>query len=169
MIEPSRLKATDTVLFLDFDGVLHPDNVYRTRHGLELRAPGALMMHAGILSAILEDFPTVKIALSTSWVRELGYRRTRARLPEALQQRTISATWHSRMPRAPLEGYDLYSRYQQIRAAVTRAGITRWLAIDDDPDYSWPDHDTRLVRCDSAQGLSDTQTQAELRAKLKAI
>ena len=51
----SRLQATDVVLFLDFDGVLHPDDVYRTRHGLELRAPGALMMHAPLLVELLES------------------------------------------------------------------------------------------------------------------
>lgn len=165
----SRLQATDVVLFLDFDGVLHPDDVYRTRHGLELRAPGALMMHAGILVSILEDFPQVKICLSTSWVRLLGYHRARGALPLALQALTVSGTWHSRMPKAPLEGYDMYSRYQQIRAAVTRAGLTRWLALDDDPFESWPENDPRLIRSDPDLGLSWVPTQNELRAKLKAL
>lgn len=163
---PRRLQASDLVLFLDFDGVLHPDAVYRTRYGLELRAPGALMMHAPVLVKLLEDFPAVKIALSTSWVRLLGYQRARAALPAQLQARTVSATWHSRMPRSPIEGYDAHTRHEQIRAAVTRAGITRWIALDDDPDYSWPPGDTRLVRCDPAQALGDPITQAELRAKL---
>ena len=36
-----------TVLFLDFDGVLHPDEVYLTRRGPELRAPGELFMCVG--------------------------------------------------------------------------------------------------------------------------
>jgi len=166
---PRHLQADDLVLFLDFDGVLHPDAVYRTRYGLELRAPGALMMHAGILVEILSEFPSVKICLSTSWVRLLGYRRARSALPQELQERTVSGTWHSRMPRAPLDGYDLYTRYEQIRAAVTRAGITRWVALDDDPDHSWPAHDTRLVRCDSTQGLSAVPTKNELRDKLAGM
>jgi len=163
------LQADDHVLFLDFDGVLHPDAVYRTRRGLMLRAPGELMMHSGILAEILGDYPTVKISLSTSWVRLLGYHQARAWLPEVLQERTVSGTWHSQMPRAPLEGYDLYTRYQQIRAAVTRAGITRWIALDDDPDHSWPTSDSRLVRCDSELGLSAAATQEELMAKLAAM
>ncbi len=37
------------ILFLDFDGVLHPDAVYLTRRGVELRAPGELFMWAPIL------------------------------------------------------------------------------------------------------------------------
>ena len=165
----SRLRSDDQVLFLDFDGVLHPDSVYRTRHGLELRAEGALMMHAPILVEILSDFPLVQICLSTSWVRLLGYRRARAALPEVLQARTVSGTWHSRMPRAPLHGFDFYTRYEQIRAAASRAGLTRWVALDDDPDHSWPEHDQRLVCCDSGLGLSAAVTQAELRAKLAAM
>ena len=82
------------------------------------------MMHAGILVELLEDFPQVQIALSTSWVRLLGYQRARAALPAQLQARTVSATWHSRMTRSSIEGYDAQTRHEQIRAAVTRAGIT---------------------------------------------
>lgn len=165
----SRLTPNDRVLFLDFDGVLHPDDVYRTRSGLELRAPGQLMMYAGILIDILKEFPQVKISLSTSWVRILGYRRARAALPPELRALTVSSTWHSRMSRAPFDGYDMHSRYQQIRAAVTRAGLTNWIALDDDPFESWPDHDRRLIRTDPDLGLSSALTQEELRVKLRAL
>lgn len=165
----SRLTPNDRVLFLDFDGVLHPDDVYRNRSGLELRAPGQLMMHAGMLIEILKEFPLVRISLSTSWVRILGYRRARAALPPELQALTVSSTWHSRMPKAPFEGYDMYSRYQQIHAAVTRAGLTNWLALDDDPFESWPDHDRRLIRTDPDLGLSSLPTQEELWLKLRAM
>lgn len=165
----SRLTPNDRVLFLDFDGVLHPDDVYRTRSGLVLRAPGQLMMHAGILIEILKEFPQVKISLSTSWVRILGYRRARAALPPELQAVTVSSTWHSRMPKAPLEGYDMYSRYQQIRAAVTRAGLANWIALDDDPFESWSGHDQRLIRTDPNLGLSSVLTQDELRYRLRVL
>lgn len=166
---PRTLRPVHQVLFLDFDGVLHPDAVYRTRRGLELRAPGTLMMHAPILIELLQDFPAVRIVLSTSWVRLLSYRRARDYLPPALQARTISATWHSAMIRSPIEGYDSWSRHEQIRAAVTRAGITQWLALDDDPNYSWPPTDARLVRCEPREGLGNDQTQAELRTKLQEL
>jgi len=80
------------VLFLDYDGVLHADAVYRTKHGLELRAPGKLMMHAHILTSLLQDFPEVRIVLSTSWASLLGYSRAKAALPAELQARVVSAT-----------------------------------------------------------------------------
>lgn len=168
-VRPRVIKPDDTILFLDFDGVLHADAAFRTKKGIELRAPGALMMHAGILDHILRDFPLVKISLSTSWVRLLGYRRARAALPEGLQRRTISATWHSQMRYTSREGYDLFTRYEQICGAATRAGISRWVAIDDDPEFSWPASDERLVRCDSQIGLGSESTQCDLRTKLELL
>lgn len=70
------------------------------------------MMHAPILFGILQDFPIVKICLSTSWMRMLGYQRARAALPVNLHDRTVSATWHSRMRATAREGYDLFTRYE---------------------------------------------------------
>lgn len=168
-VRPRVIRPGDVILFLDFDGVLHPDAAFRTKRGIELRAPGKLMMHAEILQNILRDFPHLKISLSTSWVRMLGYQRARAALPASLQDRTVSATWHSRMRSTARDGYDLFTRYEQICGAVTRAGITRWVAIDDDPDLSWPEHDDRLVRCEPSLGLGNEQTQLELRAKLQLL
>lgn len=63
----------------------------------------------------------------------------------------------------------MFTRYEQICGAVTRAGVTRWIAIDDDPDFSWPMRDDRLVRCDPNVGLGSEQTQLELRAKLHLL
>ena len=168
----SKLSSTDLVLFLDFDGPLHPDAVVRTRHGMELPAPGRLFMHAPLLVAVLKAFPEVKISLSTSWSRTLGFRRTRAWLPAELQARTISSTWHSRMPRWPLQGYDTASRFEQIGAAVKAAGLTRWIALDDDPLSSWPDirvERGHLVLCDSVAGLAEPRVQQELMMKLQAL
>lgn len=168
-VRARAIRPDDVVLFLDFDGVLHPDAAFRTKLGIELRAEGELMMHAPILYDLLQEFPTVKISLSTSWVRMLGYQRARAVLPENLRDRTLSATWHSRMRNTAREGYDMFTRYEQICGAVTRAGITRWVAIDDDPDFSWPSGDSRLVRCDPDQGLGNLSTQEELRSKLAKL
>lgn len=168
----SKLSSSDLVLFLDFDGPLQPDAVVRTRYGMELRAPGQLFMHAPLLVAILKAFPEVKISLSTSWSRTLGFRRARAWLPAELQARTISSTWHSRMPRWPLQGYDTATRFEQIGAAVRAAGLTRWVALDDDPLHSWPDTDSEkghLVLCNSFAGLAEPQVQQELMVKLQAL
>ena len=90
---------TNVLLFLDFDGVLHPDAVYLTRRGVELRADGALFMWSPHLVEALEQQQNVRIVLSTSWARKLGFQRARAALPAELQARVIGATWHSAMGR----------------------------------------------------------------------
>lgn len=76
------------------------------------------MMHSEILQDILQEFPRVKISLSTSWARVLGFARARAARPAGLQERTVSSTWHSGMRSTAHEAYDIFSRYQQICGAV---------------------------------------------------
>ncbi|MFG0766839.1 hypothetical protein ACF8Q9_08190 [Pseudomonas sp. TYF_15] len=63
----------------------------------------------------------------------------------------------------------MFSRYEQINGAVTRAGVKRWIAIDDDTDFDWPISDFPLVRCDPNQGLGSLSTQEELRSKLAQL
>lgn len=65
------------ILFLDYDGVLHPDSAHLIRGSPVLRAEGELLMWMPILEDILEPYPDVSIVLSTSWVRVLGFSRAR--------------------------------------------------------------------------------------------
>ena len=76
------------IVFLDFDGVLHADAVFRPRNKpLALRAEGSLFMYADILEKALSSHHDVQIALSTSWVRELGFNRTLKKMPAELSVR----------------------------------------------------------------------------------
>ena len=56
------------ILYLDFDGVLHPDEVYIVKDKVVLRAEGRLFMWADRLAEALADRPAVRVVLSTSWV-----------------------------------------------------------------------------------------------------
>lgn len=149
-------------LFLDYDGVLHPDEAYLVNGRPVLRCDGALFMWAAHLSALLDGHPDVRIVLSTSWARELRYARARRHLPEDLRARVIGATWHSGMrlsedlrPLDRMTWWDLATRYDQIKRYVSRAGLQTWLAIDDQPE-GWAQADlSHLVRTDSDKGLSD--------------
>lgn len=148
------------ILFLDFDGVLHPGEVYLRNGAPELDAPGELFMWAPILEEILADFPTVRVVLSTSWVVHLGFHRTRKRLPTGLRERVTGATWHSRMHRIM---FGRLTRYQQIAGYVERATLERWIAIDDNA-FGWPPSlDHKLVATEPAGGLSHPVAQQRLR------
>lgn len=85
------------ILFLDFDGVLHPDQVYLVHGRPVLRDEGHLFMWTPLLEDALNPLPDVQIVLSTSWVRELNFKRASNFFPEALRRRIIGATWHSKM------------------------------------------------------------------------
>lgn len=170
------------ILFLDFDGVLHPAEVYRLKNkGIVLQAEGALFMHAPVLEGILDyldPHAQVRIVLSTSWVRVLGYSRTLKRLPSGLRSRVIGATWHSEMKRNavhlpywPSDGdpFNSLTRWQQIEWYVTRHQVGHWLAIDDD-DYGWPQRmKHRLVHTFGDDGLGSHKAQEDLHQKLKKV
>ena len=153
------------VLFLDFDGVLHPDAVYLNRQGPTLKAEGTLFMWAPILTNLLVDFPMISLVLSTSWVRHLGYKRALAYLPVELQQRVIGATWHSSMAKNWMDEnlWDGKSRYDQICRYAARSQLGEWIALDDDIQGWAEDSAQRLIACTPDLGLSAAQTQAELR------
>ncbi len=154
--------ALVSILFLDFDGVLHPDAAFMTRRGVELRGPGELFMWTPILENLLADSPQIKVVLSTSWVRELGFRAAKKRLPESVQARVIGATWHSGEAKGwpdQIE-WDVLSRYEQVMRYCGRARLSDWIALDDDI-AGWPDDQQhRLLRCDPNTGLAGLDYEA---------
>ena len=157
------------ILFLDFDGVLHPDAAYLEKgRGPVLRAEGELFMWAPLLVAALSPYVGVKIVLSTSWVRALGFSRACRYLPPELRERVIGATWHSSMNGlASTFDWDNVTRYQQIARYVASATLEKWIALDDDGEGWAPSASERLVLCDGWQGLSNPDTLTALDAALR--
>lgn len=159
------------ILFLDYDGVLHPDAVYLERGRPVLRADGELFMWSRHLVDALASAPHVRIVLSTSCARELRFARARDYLPAELRQKVIGATWHSGMatddehrPLCRDTLWDTSTRYQQIRRYVDRAGLTAWIAVDDQPE-GWAESDRdKLVATDSRLGLSAPSSRVRLAA-----
>ena len=151
-------------LYLDFDGVLHPDAVYRFGRRIELRRPGhALFECAPILEQHLAPYPQLQIVLSTSWVRVLSYDDARGWLPPSLRVRVVGATWHSHMQQ---DRWHVMTRFEQVWSDVCRNRHTRWLAVDND-DEGWPArYRDRLVHTADEVGLADAGAQHELRVKL---
>ncbi|KFE52123.1 HAD domain-containing protein [Pseudomonas syringae] len=156
------------ILFLDFDGVLHPDEVYITKTGPKLRSAGELFMWADLLDQLLYDFPAVRIVLSTSWVRHIGFSKAKKRLPLRIQVRVVGSTWHSSMERelSDVIWWDQATRHDQIARYVARSGVTQWVALDDDARGWDAGHLHRLVLTDPAQGLSNPSTLIKLRKRL---
>ncbi|NUA30559.1 HAD domain-containing protein [Cupriavidus basilensis] len=166
------------ILFLDYDGVLHPDAAYLVNGRPELHADGELFMWSPILEDIIRPYVDLRIVLSTSWVRVLGFSRARDYLSAELSSRVIGGTWHSGMRRhseashrVDEDWFIAMSRYEQIARYIARAGprAASWLAVDDDVD-GWDDGmRDRLVETDGDVGLSSPGVQEELRSKLRSL
>lgn len=168
---PDQVSEINVILFLDYDGVLHPDAVYRRLNGqIELRVRGELFMWAPLLEKIIEGHSELRIVLSTSWVRVLGFRRARGYLPAKLAERVIGATWHSAMGRNSLDiiEWDHQTRFQQISAYLRRLPIPiPWLAIDDD-SAGWPSEQAdALIQTDPMLGVSCRHVQKALEHQLE--
>jgi hypothetical protein len=153
------------ILFLDFDGVLHPCDVFLKKGQPVLMADGhGLFEHAEKLAVMLEPHPHVQIVLSTSWVQAFGFELAMSYLPVALQERVVGSTFERVLE------YNQQTRFGQISKYLDwheqHHGPVEWVAIDDDR-YGWPDQlRHRLVLTDEWFGLGEVNTQQALLAKL---
>lgn len=142
------------LLYLDFDGVLHPVQ------------GGERFQHAGLLAEVLEPYPQLKIVLSTSWVVLPGFFSAKERLPEALKSRVIGSTFP---PDIDERAFLKMPRGQQVYEDVLRRKPATWLAIDDDI-RGWPrEYLNRFVQADYHQGISEPAVLAELQTKLMSL
>ena len=164
------------ILFLDFDGVLHPDRAYLHRGRPMLVGAGQLFMWVDILVELLTPYPEIQIVISSSWPRELRFSKAKKYLPLALQNKVIGATWHSGMAKHPEANHHIQStwwdtatRYEQIRRYIDRAQIKNWLAIDDNPT-GWQDIDKeKIIITNSDMGISDLFIINILKHKLNEL
>ena len=155
------------VLYLDFDGILHPADVRVSREeplhpcvyarGQPTDEP--LFQYMSLLELLLAPYPELKIVLATSWVRALGYEFALKQLSPALQERVIGATTFQ----AP-------TRFDSIDIDAESRGLTRWLALDDDV-CGWPEERRHLVVAPTNPVLALAQpgVAAELATMLEAL
>ena len=161
---------TRTVLYCDFDGVLHPDEVYspKTDTSPRLEPRGhRLFENAPFLEAALTDYPTLALVLSTSWCQRYGLEYAKKQLSPALQARVIGTTFDPAYPHFWRMGH--WTRYNQIVADVACRKPTQWLALDD-VALGWPNAELhRLVLTTSPQGLASPMAQSELGRRLQEV
>lgn len=158
------------ILFLDFDGCLHADDVYLVDGVPVMRRDGAqIFEYANLLAEILEPYLDVQIVLSTNWAAKLSFVRAKLYLPAVLQQRVVGTTYEfcsNKGDRFDLAGWLELSRFDQIMRYVSAKGLTSWVALDDD-NHCWPESYEQHLVCPMPRlGLGDARVQAELADKL---
>jgi len=149
-----------TFLFLDFDGVLHPE------HDGEPTPADRVFCHLPRFEAIMRDFPAVEIIISSMWRYEFTIDQLRARFSPDIATRIIDTT--PQIER--IEGKYLPARREgeilDWLAASGREGVS-WIALDD-AAWQFQQHRDRLVACTWYVGLDDA-AGTRLRAALQRI
>ena len=147
------------ILFLDFDGVLHP--TWPCPDDMAFREVPRLL-------AILDDFPQLELVISSSW-RHLRNSPEWESVPECLRARIVGHT--PELPRRIRRGYPVGYKPEPIRyLEIMRYLKSRrqpdelWVALDDD-ERLFPAGCPNLVLCQ--RGFGDPEETA-LRHKLHA-
>lgn len=162
-------QTADKVLYLDFDGVLHHENVLTHPYrGIYIAAPGReLFEWMPILEELLAPHPDVAIVLSTSWVLGRSFDFAKSRLSSSLQKRVIGATFNHRLIRK--DEFSLLSRGQQVAEDVYRRNPKSWFAIDDEY-LGWPEWaKDRLILTTGFAGISHPDIQYAIEVMLKRM
>lgn len=120
------------VLFLDFDGVLHPGEAGTFRY-------------LPMLEALLRRYPLVDVVISSNWRERMTFGELIDQFSEDMAQRIVGTT----------PAIDGENRQSEIETFCRRYGIQDWLVLDDRAElfspYYW-----RLQLIDGRQGLRDT-------------
>ena len=164
------MKGTDSdVLYLDYDGVLHHENVlWHPSIGSYLSAPDeyVLFQHSELLESLLAPYPQVAIVLSTSWSVRYGCAKAAKNLRPSLRMRVIGATYHAKMSK---QTFLSMPRGAQVWADVTRRRPRKWLALDDN-DEGWPSHaGEHFLKTHKHEGISESTVLEDLKARLCAF
>ena len=159
----SRARAPDrqdsVILFLDFDGVLHPDPCYERQR---------LFEQAPRLSGALAPFPEVRVVLSTTWRNLVEPEELLGYLPDGLRDRVVGATpnFGTFDARSALVPYRRQAECEQWLLANGHPADA-WIAIDDRPSWFVP-YCEQLIDCHPAIGFDAPAAGRLTRALLRA-
>lgn len=128
------------ILFLDFDGVLHPTH-------LVAEDP---FNRVALLEAALDSF-SPQIVISSSWRFTHSIEKLRKLLPNKVANLVIGATASSVVGK--------HARYQEILNYIgSQISVTDWRALDDSY-WEFPSACKELIRCNPNTGITSKEVQ----------
>lgn len=155
------------VLFLDFDGVLHPEI---------LRVESDLLSRLPLIETVLREYPPVELVISSAWRLKyadssIALTALRQHFTPDIAARVVGVTPNHRKLNdddAP-EGLSTYSRHWECEAWIRahRPPGTRWMAMDDRA-YLFKPFTKNLMAFDSRTAFTEAH-QDPLRAYLTAL
>ncbi len=124
-------------LYLDFDGVLHPNAVTK----------GQLFSLMPTLTPILIN-SEVRIVISSSWRHYESFEYSKSLFPPQVRDLVIGCTEDVKV--------DKWHRWYEIKQHVEKYGIDEWMALDDSAEM-FPLHCENLILCDGSMGIQNIQ------------
>ena len=143
-------------LFLDFDGVLHP------QYEGQAAPADVAFCHLPRFEAVMRDFPSVEIVISSTWRLQFSLDNLRARFSVDIGGRVVGAT-PVPDPFAPPLPEQRETEILAWLSANDRQHVP-WIALDD-AFWEFKRHRDRVVVCKSYVGLDDV-VAGKLRAAL---
>lgn len=136
------------ILFLDFDGVLHPSMCDSEK----------TLSKAPLLAALMTEFPC-RIVISSSWRFQYTLEQIKKILPKAISNQVIGMTGDA------FNG--AHQRYNEIKFYLQVHGksLADWKALDDSHN-EFPKDCGNLIVCNQITGLGQKQIM-ELKTWLK--
>lgn len=138
---PNYVKRT-MILFLDFDGVLHP---FAHRH------TGPHFTALSRLESILREFPSVHIVIASTWRENHSLAELANLFSKDIQHQVIGV-----LPSLPCESASEIVGHRQREAMVWLSHHfsmqEMWIALDDDPN-EWSA--TNVILCADGFGISE--------------
>lgn len=126
------------ILYLDFDGVLHPT----------FAAPSEAFVQLPLLAQALEG-TTCEVVISSSWRFHHDLDSIRRRFPGAMRERIVGTT-----------GEALWGRHARYREILGHFAMythpADWRALDDS-GFEFPDPCEQLILCPGERGIGPPQ------------
>lgn len=147
------------IIFLDFDGVLHPD---------PCRYQSDILCHLPRFEEVLRDFPDVEVVISSAWRQDQSIEDLRSYFSPDIARRVIDVTPHWSEVDHLFKLIGPYERQVEIEGWIGQSGRKiRWIAIDDRSYWFQPEL-KNLVCCETGVGLNN-ERELELRRQLSLL
>jgi hypothetical protein len=144
------------ILFLDFDGVLHPQY-----EGQAVPADVAFC-HLSRFENVMRDFPAVQVVISSTWREQFSFSNLQKRFSTDIAARIVGVT-----PSYPLSHPLIVAQREwEITAWLSARGLKHapWVALDD-ASWEFKNYRGHLIACLSHVGF-DAAVESKLRAAL---
>ncbi len=131
----------ELLLFLDFDGVLHPHEHYRQ----------ACFSCLPRLEALLHDYPGVKIVVTSSWRECFDLSELRRFFSAEIAPRVIGMT-------PQIDDGKPFRRYREVQLFLAQhSGLQMpWVALDD-MAFHYPQPCPQLILCNLRTGFGEEE------------